>query len=146
MAAVPDTPQPSRLHQLVEITTDISVLLRELCIVALFCLLFFSPGTFKSLLTGIGISKVSTVFGDIDVTEAGGTVATLNHGLADTVARLQQIQSTSTDPQAKEDLAQLTQSVQGLQQQAQTADDSLKTKIATQQTAADLFAANAAAV
>lgn len=126
-----------RLHDLVEISTDISVLFRELCIIALFVVLFFAPNTFRSLLTGLGISKVSTMFGDIDVSEASGTVANLNRGLSDSVARLQQIQSTSTDPQAKNDVAQVTQYLQGLQQEAQTADDSLKTKLVNQQAAAE---------
>ena len=58
------------LDDLVGTTTDVSVLLREACIVALFCMLFFAPDSFKSLLTRIGISKVSTVFGDIDVASA----------------------------------------------------------------------------
>ncbi len=90
----------SLLHDLVGITTDVSVLLREICIVALFCLLFFAPVTFKSLLTRVGISKVPTLFGDIDVNGAAGTVATLNRGLSDTIERLQEIQSTFSDPQA----------------------------------------------
>ena len=66
------------LHNLVGITTDVSVLLRETCIVALFCLLFSRPVTFKSLLTRVGISKVTTGIVEIDLNGAGGTVATLS--------------------------------------------------------------------
>lgn len=123
------------LNDMVSITTDFSVLLRELCIVALFCLLFFAPDTFKSLLTRIGISKVSTVFGDIDVSNAGGAVSSLNHGLSESIDRLQQIQST--DPQAKSDVAKVTDYLKDLQQQAQTADDTIKTTIVNQQAAAE---------
>jgi hypothetical protein len=126
-----------RLHDLVEISTDVSVLLRELCIVALFVMLFFAPNTFKSLLTGLGISNISTPLGQISVAEASGTVADLNRGLTDSVALLQQIQSASTDPQAQSDVAKVTQSLQGLQQEAQTADDTLKTTLVNQQAAAE---------
>jgi hypothetical protein len=125
------------LDDFVGITTDVSVLLREICIVALFCMLFFAPDTFKSLLTRIGISKVSTVFGDIDVSTAGGTVSTLNHGLAESIDRLQQIQSTSSDPLAKNDVAKVADYLKDLQQQAQTADETIKTSIGNQQAAAE---------
>jgi hypothetical protein len=47
------------LDDLVGTTTDVSVLLREACIVALFCILFFAPETFKSLLSRIGIHRLS---------------------------------------------------------------------------------------
>ncbi len=132
------------LHDFVDITTDFSVLLREVCIVALFCLLFFAPDTFKSLLTRIGISKVSTVFGDIDVSSTGAAVANLNHGLSESIDRLQQIQSTSSDPQAKNDVSKVTDYLKGLQQQAQTADDSIKTTLVNQQAAAEQAAPHAA--
>jgi hypothetical protein len=125
------------LDDFVAMTTDVSVLLRELCIVALFCLLFFAPDTFKSLLTRIGISKVSTVFGDIDVSSTGGAVANLNHGLTQSIDRLQQIQATATDPQAKSDVGQVTDYLKSLQQQAQTVDDTLKTTVVNQQAAAE---------
>jgi len=121
------------LDDLVGTTTDLSVLLREVCIVVLFCLLFFAPDTFKTLLTRIGISKVSTVFGDIDVTQAGGTVATLNRGLKDSIDRLQQIQSTSSDPQAKTDVGKVTDYLKGLQQEADVADQTIKTTLVAQQ-------------
>jgi hypothetical protein len=125
------------LDDFVGITTDVSVLLKEICIVALFCMLFFAPDTFKSLLTRIGISKVSTVFGDIDVSTAGGTVSTLNHGLGESIDRLQQIQSTSSDPQAKNDVSKVTDYLKDLQQQAQSADETIKSSIVTQQAAAE---------
>jgi hypothetical protein len=123
-----------RLHDLVGFTTDFSVLLREICVVALFCLLFFWPDTFKTLLTRIGISKVSTVFGDIDVSETGGTVANLNRGLSDTITRLQQIQSSSA-PTSKTDIQGVTDVLKDLQQQAQTADESIKSTLVSQQAA-----------
>jgi hypothetical protein len=122
----------TRLDDMVGTTTDVSVLLREVCIVALFCLLFFAPDSFKSLLTRIGISKVSTVFGDIDVASAGGTVANLDRGLSDTIDRLTQIETTSTDPQAKADIGKVTDYLKSLQQEAQTTDESIKTTLATQ--------------
>jgi hypothetical protein len=125
-----------KLHDFVGFTTDFSVLLREVCVVALFCLLFFWPDTFKSLLTRIGISKVTTVFGDIDVSDAGGTVANLNRGLGDTITRLQQIQSSS-DPKSKTDIQGVTDVLKDLQQQAQTTDDTIKTKMVSQQATAD---------
>ncbi len=125
------------LDNLVGTTTDLSVLLREVCIVALFCLLFFAPDTFKTLLTRIGISKVSTVFGDIDVTAAGGTVASLNRGLKDSIDRLQQIQSTSSDPQAKNDVGKVADYLKGLQQEADTTDQTIKTSLANQEAASE---------
>lgn len=124
------------LDDLVGTTTDVSVLLREACIVALFCMLFFAPDTFKSLLTRIGISKVSTVFGDIDVASAGGTVANLNRGLKDSIDRLQQIQSTSNDPQATADVGKVTDYLKNLQQEAETTDQTIKTTIVNQAAAA----------
>jgi hypothetical protein len=122
-----------RLHDLVGITTDVSVLLREICIVALFCLLFFWPDTFRSLLTRVGISKVTTPIGEIDVNGAGGTVATLNRGLSDSIERLQEIQSTFSDPQAKHDLPGITDYLKKLQQEAEATDDKIKTDLVKQQ-------------
>jgi hypothetical protein len=125
------------LDDCVGVTTDVSVLLRELCIVALFCLLFFAPDTFKSLLTRIGISQVSTAFGTIDVSSTGATVSNLNHGLTQSIDRLQQIQASATDPQAKSDVGQVTDYLKSLQQQAQTVDDTIKTTVVNQQAAAE---------
>jgi hypothetical protein len=125
------------LDDLVGITTDFSVLLREVCIVALFWLLFFSPNTFKTMLTSIGISKVSTAFGDIDVSSTGVAVANLDHGLAESIDRLTQIQTNASDPQAKSDVGQVTDYLKSLQQQAQSADDTIKTTIVNQQAAAE---------
>lgn len=125
------------LDDLVGASTDISVLLRELCIVALFCLLFFAPDTFKTLLTRIGISKVSTVFGDIDVASAaGGTVASLDRGLKDSIDRLGQIQSTSSDTQSKADVGKVADYLKSLQQEAETTDQTIKSSIVNQQAAA----------
>jgi hypothetical protein len=121
------------LHDLVGLTTDVSVLLRELCVVALFCLLFFAPVTFKSLLTRIGISKVATPFGEIDVNGAGATVSTLNRGLSDTVARLDQIQATVSDPRGKSELQDITYYLQNLQQQAQATDETIKSNLVIRQ-------------
>ena len=59
----------SPLHEFVGMTTDVSVLLRELCVVALFCLLFFWPDVFKVRLTRLGVSKVTTPVGEIDINE-----------------------------------------------------------------------------
>jgi hypothetical protein len=124
------------LDDLVGTTTDVSVLLREACIVALFCILFFAPETFKNLLGRIGISKVSTAFGDIDVASAGGSVANINRGLSDSIAKLQEIQSTSSDGEAKDSVAKVTDYLKGLQQEAETTDESIKTTLVNQQAAA----------
>ncbi len=123
------------LDNIVGVTTDIFVLLREMCIVILFVLLLVFPLTFQSLLTRIGIKSVTTPFGDIDVADAGGTVSTLDRGLSDGVERLQQIQATSSDPSNKNDIQNLVTYLQGLQQQAQSTDDTIKTSLVAQQAA-----------
>lgn len=125
------------LHGLVMLTTDVSVLLREICIVALFITLFFAPSTFKSLLTRVGISKVTTPFGEIDASGAGDTVSTLNNGLSDSVARLQQILGTVSDPRGKNDIEGVAKYLQSLQQQAQATDETIKARLASQQSTLD---------
>lgn len=127
----------SAFHRFVDGTTDVFVLFREILIVMLFCLVLFLPGTFKSLLGRVGISKVTTPFGDIDVQTAGSAVAGLNSGLSDSVARLQEIQGSTTDPNKKRDLEDLAQYMQGLQQKAQTADENIKSSLVAQQSAAE---------
>ena len=126
--------EKKQLHNFVGVTTDVSVLLRELCVVALFGLLFFWPDTFKSRLTRLGISKLATPVGEIDINGAGGTVATLNRGLSDTIMRLQQIQTASKDPHISSELQKITTYLQSMQQEAATTDESIKTTLATQQT------------
>lgn len=121
------------IHNFVGFTTDVSVLLRELCIVALFCLLFFAPNTFKALLTRIGISKISTPVGDIDVAGAGDTVSALNIGLSDSVERLQQIQGKLNDANGKSDIQSVADYLRSLQQEAVATDAAIKTNIASQQ-------------
>jgi hypothetical protein len=121
------------LHDFVGLTTDVSVLLRELCVVALFCLLFFAPMTFKLLLTRVGISQVATPFGDIDVNGAADAVSTLNRGISDSVGRLQQIQNTVSDQRRKSDIQGVTQYLQSLQQQAQTTDETIKANVVSRQ-------------
>ena len=112
-------------HRFVALSTDVFVLLREMFIVGLFGLLLFAPGVFKTLLKQIGISKLTTPIGDINVTEvkdAGNTVSGLNRGLTDSVARLQQIQGALSDPKGKQDLQDVSNYLQNLQQQAQATD------------------------
>src|SRR4029077_8162386 len=65
-------------HRFVALSTDIFVLLREMFIVALFGLLLFAPSVFKTLLTRVGISTLTTPIGNIDVAQvkdAGNTVS-----------------------------------------------------------------------
>ena len=123
------------LDNVVGITTDIFVLLREMCIVILFVLLLVFPLTFQSLLTRIGIKSVPTPFGDIDVADAGGTVSTLDRGLSDSVERLQQIQAKVSDASSKNDIQNVVTYLQGLEDQAQTTDDTIKTTLVAQQAA-----------
>jgi hypothetical protein len=131
---MPDDTGP--LHKAVAVTTDFSVLLREIGVVALFCLLFFWPAAFKSLLNRAGIKTVPTPFGDIDVATTGDTVATLSRGLSDSVAELQKIQGTITNPTDKTDVANLATYLGQLQKQAQDTDTSLKANLVNQQVAA----------
>jgi hypothetical protein len=122
-------------HNFVGLTTDVLVLFREMFVVALCCLLLFAPTTFKTLLNRLGISKVPTPFGDIDVQDAGNTVSGLNRGLTDTIARLQQLQNTPNELERKQGIQAVSDYLQNLQQQAQATDDSIKTKLVTQQAA-----------
>jgi len=124
------------LHNLVGYTKDCSVLLREICIVALLCLLFFEPAKFGSLLYNAGITKVSTPFGEIDIASTGDSVAAINRGLTDSVACLQEIGAKIQKPTSNCDIQSLTTYLQDLQQQAQSTDETLKTNIVQQQTAA----------
>ena len=93
----------------------------------------FLAGAFKSLLTRVGISHVTIPFGDIDVSDAGGTVATLNSGLQDSIERLQQIQSTVKDPRTNSDLQSITDKLKNLQQDAETTDETIKSNLVTRQ-------------
>jgi len=129
-------PDEGRFHHFVNVTTDLFVLLREILIVTLFCLLLFAPGMFRSLLTHIGISKVPTPFGDIDVQDTGNTVAALNNGLTDSVARLQEIQGSITDENKKRELQSLAGYLQNLQTKAQDTDQNIKNSLVSEQTAA----------
>jgi hypothetical protein len=52
------------------------------------------------------------------------------------VARLQQIQGALSDPKRKQDLQDVSNYLQGLQQQAQATDESIKTTLITQQASA----------
>jgi hypothetical protein len=127
-------------HRFVALSTDVFVLLREMFVVGLFGLLLFAPGIFKTLLTRVGISRLTTPIGDINVTEvkdAGNTVAGLNRGLTDSVARLQQIQGGLSDPKGRQDLQDVSNYLQNLQQQAQATDESIKTSLITQQASAE---------
>jgi len=126
----------SVLHNLVGYSKDASVLLRELCIVALCCLLFFKPCTLKTLLKNAGINTVPTPLGNInvdDIANAGSGVANISQGLSDGLALLQEIQSGKAAVPNKEALQNLSASLQTLQQQAQSTDESLKSTIAKQQ-------------
>lgn len=125
--------EKGRFHNFVNGTTDTFALLREIFVVMLFFLLLFWPTAFSTLLTRVGISKVPTPFGDIDVKDAGNTVSSLNRGLTDTVARLQTMQATTSDQKGKQDLKEVTDYLQDLQEQAQATDQSLKTNLASQQ-------------
>jgi len=90
-------------HGFVEATKDLFVLLREGCIVTLFVLVLFMPKTFQKVLGRVGISKVTTPFGDIDVRNTGEKVASVSRGITDGVAVLQQLQTQITDPVKKQD-------------------------------------------
>jgi hypothetical protein len=120
-------------HNFVGLTTDVFVLLREMFVVALCCLVLFAPVAFKTVLTRVGISKVPTPFGDIEVKDAGNTVSALNRGLADTILRLQQIQEAPSEPDRKQGIQGVMDYLHSLQQQAQVTDDSIKTNLVTQQ-------------
>lgn len=118
-------------HQFVGTTTDVSVLLKQLCIIALLCLLFFWPEGFKSWLSRAGISQVHTPLGDIDIKETGGAVANANRGLLDALRGLQQIQSS--DPHTSGQLQPIIGSLNELQQQVAATDASIKTTLVAQQ-------------
>jgi len=124
------------LHEAVGYTKDVAVLLREFCIVALCVLLFFFPATFKTLLGNAGIKTVPTPFGDIDVASTGDTVATINRGLSDNVACLQDLENKAKTPPANCDIPHVMSYLQELQQEAQSTDETLKASLAKQQTAA----------
>jgi hypothetical protein len=119
------------LHEFVGMTTDVSVLLRELFILALFCLLFFWPDAFKARLTRLGVSKVTIPGGEIDINDAGGTVANVNRGLLDAITGLRQIQSN--DPRTSSQLLPIIDYLTSLQQQAATTDHTIKTTLVAQQ-------------
>jgi len=122
----------SAFHGFVELTKDLFVLLREILIATLLVLLLFMPHTFKTLLERVGISKVATPFGDIDVKNTGGRVANLSRGIVDSVALLQQIQGETTDPVKRQKLQDLTTSLQSLQKQAHDADSDVKALVSQQ--------------
>ena len=130
-------------HGFVEATKDLFVLLREGCIVTLFVLVLFMPKTFQKVLGRVGISKVTTPFGDIDVRNTGEKVASVSRGITDGVAVLQQLQTQITDPVKKQKLQDLTTSLTGLQQQAHDADADIKVLVG-QQAAAQVSAPQAA--
>lgn len=125
----------NKMHNLVSLTTDISVLLREVAVVVLFVMLFFYPSAFKNLLVGIGINKVETPVGEIDLTQIGGNVSALNQGLSDGLDALKQVQSKLRDPAASGEIQTVIDSLQQLQQPAQDADTDIKSKVAAQQSA-----------
>jgi hypothetical protein len=121
------------LHVFVGMTTDVAVLLRELCIVALFCLLVFWPDAVKSRLTRLGVSKVTTPVGEIDITGAGGTVANLNRGILDAISRLQQIQAAPNATHTGTELQPIIDYLKSFQQEAATTDETIKANLVTQQ-------------
>jgi hypothetical protein len=142
-------PNEGPFHRFVALSTDVFVLLREMFIVGLFGLLLFAPGVFKTLLTRVGISTLTTPIGDINISQvkdAGNTVAGLNRGLTDSVARLQQIQGAIGDPKRRQDLQDVSNYLQTLQQQAQATDESIKTSLVTQQASAPQTAQQSAQV
>jgi hypothetical protein len=119
------------IHDFVGMTTDVSTLLRELCIVAVFCLLFFWPDTFKARMVRLGVSKVTIPGAEIDIKDAGGTVSTVNRGLLDTITGLQHIQSG--DSHMTSEMQPIIASLTSLQQQAATTDATIKTTLVAQQ-------------
>lgn len=134
-AEVSSDSSSDKIHNLVSLTTDISVLLRELAVVVLFVMLFFDPSAFKNLLVGIGISKVETPLGEIDLSQIGGKVSALNQGLSDGLDALKQVQSKLRDPAASGEVQTVIDSLQQLQQPAQEADTDIKSKMVAQQSA-----------
>jgi hypothetical protein len=122
------------INDLVGMTTNVSVLLREVAIVVVLCLLFFSPRLFDTMLARVGISKLSTPLGDIDISGAGNAVSTIDRGLSDSVERLQQIQNSLRDAQSKSDIGKVADYLQGLEQQAQTTDKTIKDEVLNRQT------------
>jgi hypothetical protein len=93
--------------------------------------LFFWPDVFKARLTRLGVSKVTTPVGEIDINEAGGTVANVNRGLLDAITGLRRIQSN--DPRASSALQPIIGYLTSLQQQAATTDQTIKTTLVAQQ-------------
>lgn len=126
------------LDDLVSISSDLAVLLRDLCIVALIGMLIFAPARFKSMLTDIGIKQVSAMGFDIDVAStATDTVSNLDHGLNTSVDAAQKIQASVTDPQAKKDVGDLVDYLKSMQQDAQTTDTKIKTSLVAQASSGD---------
>jgi hypothetical protein len=126
------------LDDLVSTSSDLAVLLRDLCIVALVGMLLFAPGRFKSLLTELGVKQVSAMGFDIDVAStATDTVNNLNHGLDASVDAAQKIQSNVTDPQAKKNVGDLIDYLKGMQQDAEKTDTKIKTSLVAQASSGD---------
>lgn len=126
------------LDDSVSIASDLAVLLRDVCIVALICMLFFAPGRFKSLLTELGISQVSAMGFDINVANtATDAVNTLDHGLNTSVDAAQKIQATVTDPDAKKAVGDLVDYLKNMQQDAQTTDTTIKTSLVARAASGD---------
>jgi Sec-independent protein translocase protein TatA len=126
------------LDDLVSTSSDLAVLLRDLCIVVLVGMLLFAPGRFKSLLTELGVKQVSAMGFDIDVAStATETVSSLDRGLNTSVDAAQKIQATVTDPQAKKDVGDLVEYLKTMQQDAQTTDTKIKTSLVAQAASGD---------
>lgn len=126
------------LDDLVTIASDLAVLLRDVCIVALVGMLFFAPARFKSMLTDIGITQVSAMGFDINVAgTATDTVNDLDHGLNTSVDAAQKIQATVTDPQAKKDVGDLVEYLKSMQQDAQITDTKIKTSLVAKAASGD---------
>jgi hypothetical protein len=126
------------LDDLVSTSSDLAVLLRDLCIVALVGMLLFAPARFKSLLTELGIQQVSAMGFNIDVAStATDTVNNLDHGLNTSVDAAQKIHDSVTDPQAKKDVGDLIDYLKNMQQDAQTTDSKIKTSLVAQAASGD---------
>jgi len=126
------------LEYLVSTSSDLAVLLRDLCIVLLVGMLLFAPGRFKSTLTDLGVKQVSAMGFDIDVAStATDTVNNLNHGLNTSVDAAQKIEATVSDPQAKKDVGDLVAYLKNMQQDAQTTDAKIKTSLVAQAASGD---------
>jgi len=130
----------SSFHDVIEVTKDVATLLREVIVVVVILLFFFWTSLFKNLATNLGITKFDVAGVEVTLAQSGDQTKKAAEQVAQVKQQLdnvgEQLQQLTKDPKAPDigaKVSSLTATVQTLQNQTDTADQTLRSSLLNQQ-------------